>query len=146
MGMSTNKLGWILVHRKVEPGQMTGPKEFVNEDELLGWLKKVWESDRLWHWKRSRPLRDGGPYTILFALGGKVWGDARAETTRRISPKVRRKDFNFAFRFRDRPHMLPKTNPVDLEFLVGLGLTHHHRDLIVLRKEMLEKYKKHKGT
>lgn len=143
--MSLGKLGWILVHRKVEPAEKAGPKEFVDENDLFNWLEKVWESDKLWHWKRSHPLKEGGPYTILFALNGKVWGDTKAETTQKISPRVRRKDFNFAFRFLERPSILARTNPADLESLVGRGLAHRHRDLIVLRQEMLEKYQKHKS-
>ena len=137
-------IGWVLIHRKALPGQKPGPKEFSNSASLRGWLKHVWKTDRLWHWKRSRLLNEGGPYTALVGFDGNIWGDVKVRTTHKISARVSRRDFNFAFYFLEPPSLLPAETAVKLVSVVGDHLAHHHRDLIVLDDEMLDRYNRFK--
>lgn len=135
------RLGWVLIHRKVV-GKATSAKEFESEDDLEMWLDRVSRSDRRWHWKRSHPMKPDGPHTLLFGFDGGIWGSVRAKVTNEMSPRVSKKDFNFAFQFLERPDVLRKRgkSPIPLKAIVGNHLALHHRDLIVLKQNMLTRY------
>lgn len=142
----SGRIGWVLIHRKPYQKEETGPKDFASGDDLKNRLRLVWESNQLWHWKRSYPLKEGGPYTILFGFDEKIWADARAEITHRISKDVPRKDFNFAFRILEQPSVVPNDNGILLQHVVGRSYLRHHRDLMVLDPEMVGRYHKLKNA
>lgn len=139
----SKRLGWVLIHRKAD-SENEGPNEFQSEDSLEKWLDRVAAKDRRWHWRRAHPLKCDGPYRILFGFNGKIWGDVTAEVTHKISRWGIRNDFNFAFRFLERPHILRHRQrpPIPLEVIVGSHLARHHRNLVVLRRRMLVTYTK----
>jgi hypothetical protein len=90
----------------------------------------------LWHWKRGKPLKEGGPYRLLFAWEGKIFGEATAKITHDIDPGDRG-EYDFAFKlqdYTDRKSVALEDLPLTLKQLK------HHRDLIKLDEQILKKY------
>ncbi len=92
-----DRLGWILVHTH---------KRWDDDDTPQDELKRNHKRGRLWGWIRSRPLAEGGPYTLLFAWQGKIFGEGIGDVTH----FVEHEDYSFSFRLNE----YRKTGPVAL--------------------------------
>ena len=126
--MVPDKLGWILIHSHSEypEGNYATP-----QCELKG----EYEPRLLWHWKLSRPLNEGGPYTLLFAWEGKIFGEGTADVTH----AVENAQYNFAFRLND--YEVRKSVA-----LADLPVPRRSRSLIKLTPEILAAYHKLAGS
>jgi hypothetical protein len=122
--MSASKLGWILIHAHAlyPEGDYETPQ---------AQLKGEYEPGMLWHWIRSRPMKSGGPYTILFAWEGDIFGESTADVTQKIEDPA----YNFAFKLND----YEERQSVKLD---DLPVPRRPRDLIKLTPEILAKYRK----
>jgi len=123
------RLGWILVHSP----KYADPKVSI-ADELRSRAQKP---NPLWHWRLASPMKEGGPYSLLFAYKGKVFANAVASVTRGVREDMKQRGFLFAFRltavgFPRRPVSL-------LELNLGRRARRHH-SLIRLDEETLKKY------
>ncbi len=78
-------LGWILIHK---------PERFPNQPPQ-DILATEYKPGHLWHWKLRYPMKQDGSHTLLMAYEQKIFGEAEAEITSKISKK-RLPDFNFA--------------------------------------------------
>ena len=88
--MITDRLGWILIHSHSEY-----PEENYATPQCE--LEGEYEPGKKWHWKLYRPINEGGPYTLLFAWEGEIFGEATADVTHAVEDAR----FNFAFRLTD---------------------------------------------
>lgn len=122
--MTPNRLGWILIHSHVvyPEGNYATPQEELAVEFNPGML---------WHWKRAKPMKEGGPYTLLFAWNGEIFGESIGHVTQ----KVEDKKYNFAFRLYD----YEGRKSVKLD---DLPVTRNYRDLIKLSPEILATYRK----
>jgi hypothetical protein len=123
--MSPNNIGWILVHaHKQYPceGYETPREELEGLYEPGSVLK--------WHWNRPSPLKEGGPYTLLFAWEGTVFGEGVGKVTHAVNSEKH----NFAFDLTDYAEI---TKAV---FLSDLSVPEKPRSLIRLTPEILSEY------
>lgn len=123
------RLGWILVHSP----KYADPKVSI-ADELRSRARKP---NPVWHWRLAKPMKEGGPYSVLFAYEGKVFANAIAWVTRDVREEMKRRGFLFAFRltavgFPRRPVPL-------LELDLGRRARRHH-SLIRLDERNLKRY------
>ncbi|TLY05808.1 MAG: hypothetical protein E6K95_00920 [Thaumarchaeota archaeon] len=123
------RLGWILVHSP----KYADPKVSI-ADELKSRAQKP---NPLWHWRLAKPMKEGGPYSVLFAYKGKVFANAVAWVTRDVREEMKRSGFPFAFRlaavgFPRRPVSLLQLN-------LGRRARRHH-SLIRLDEQTLKRY------
>jgi len=123
------RLGWILVHSP----KCADPKVSI-ADELKSRARKP---NPLWHWRLASPMKEGGPYSLLFAYKGKVFANAVAWVTRDVREDMKRRGFLFAFRltavgFPRRPVLL-------VELDLGRRARRHH-SLIRLDEQTLKRY------
>ena len=124
-----SRLGWILVH---------SPK-FVGKISMADELKlRVKRSPHpLWHWRMAKPMKEGGPFVILFAYKGEVFANAVGWVTRSVSREMRQKGALFAFRLADVGF---PTRPVPLlQLNLGRRAKRHH-SLIRLDERVLKRY------
>ncbi len=123
-------LGWILIHTAARYGGTGEPRTPQEE------LKRDYHPGMHWHWKRGKPLKEGGPYRLLFAWEGVVFGEGTAKVTRTIEATARG-DYDFAFvleHYTDH-------KPVAISDLpLSINQHKHHRDLIRLNERILMKY------
>lgn len=111
--------GWILIH---------SPKRFGGGVTPQDELARDYKPGLLWHWNRSKPMKAGGPYTLLLAYEQRIFGEATVEITRDIKKKMR-PDFNFAFKLHNYKQLNAEVPFSELH----LGnRAHSHRDLIRL--------------
>jgi len=133
------RIGWILIHVPEEYGE--GKTYTCPQDELRAKYKPG--HPLAWSWSWSRPPREGGPYKLLFAWQGKVFGEATAEVSHSPSliehgPEIEHGRYNFAFVLRD----YQEVKPVELaDILRGDRRLVHHRSLIKLDDRILETYR-----
>jgi hypothetical protein len=128
-GTDRSRLGWILVHSP----KYADPTVSI-ADELRSRARKP---NPLWHWRLAKPMKEGGPYSVLFAYKGKVFANAVAWVTRDVREDMKRRGFLFAFRltavgFPRRPISL-------LELELG-GRARRHHSLIRLNEQTLKRY------
>jgi hypothetical protein len=76
-------------------------------------------------------MNEGGPYTLLFAWEGEIFGEGTAHVTQ----KVEDTKYNFAFRIEEYEARKPVK-------LVDLPVPRQPRDLIKLTPEILAAYHK----
>ena len=128
-GTDRFRLGWILVHSP----KYADPKVSI-ADELRSRARKP---NPIWHWRLANPMKEGGPYSVLFAYKGKVFANAVAWVTRDVREDMKRRGFLFAFRltavgFPRRPVLL-------VELDLGRRARRHH-SLIRLDEQTLKRY------
>jgi hypothetical protein len=128
--MKPETLGWILVHSEDKYGIDDG----FDYDTPIDELDDVFEPDVAWHWRHAKPPHVGGPYTLLFAWHGEVFGEGEGDVTH----KVELKGYNFAFRLRK----YRKHKPVAFAMLSLGNRERHHRSLIRLDAVILAAYQK----
>jgi hypothetical protein len=121
------QLGWIIVHSEEEYAGTTYGNPIAQ-------LKVQGKPGKLWHWRTPKPLRVDGPYTLLFAWKGEVFGEGNADVTHKITNI----DYNFAFKLHDySPRKL-----VGFDKLPLGTRRQYHRSLIVLDSNILAAYNK----
>jgi hypothetical protein len=123
-----SRMGWILVHSSKYVGRVS------IADELKSRAKKSYP---IWHWRLAKPMKDGGPYAILFAYKGEVFANAVGWVTRDVGREMKRRGFLFAFRltavsFPEKPVPLTRLN-------LGRRSRRHH-SLIRVDERILKRY------
>lgn len=133
-------LGWILVHSEQRYGKGDDLDNPI--DELAAyWPKRP--GNLLWHWTRSKPLRESDETRrLLLAWKQEVFGEATATVTHKIEEDAHDKA-NFAFRLSDY-QLLRRPIPFGV---LRLGTREHqYRDLIRLDSEIWEAYELQKRS
>jgi hypothetical protein len=129
--------GWILIHSEKKFGQ---PEyQYDNPEDELD--KEFSRKGLMWHWKWKNALREGGPYRILFAWEGKVFGEGLAKITHNIERSMY-PEYNFAF-FVSKYRKRKKVSLADLP--LGNREIHHH-SLIKLDRAILAAYDRLKSV
>ncbi len=134
LAIGTVAPGWILIHSSKVYG--VGNDFNSPQDELAKW----YEPGRpvTWHWTLPRPLKPGGPYTLLLAYEQKIFGKAEADITRDIE-KEERPRYCFAFVLRNYKRL--KREIPFAELPLG-SRARWHRSLIRLDDKILAAYEK----
>jgi len=115
--------GWILIH---------STKRF-RDDSPQDELTRDYESGLLWRWRRAKPMKPGGPFTLLLAYEQKIFGEAETYITR-----IRKtKSFNFAFKLNKYKKLREE---IPFAALCMGKRAHFHRDLIRLDDKIRAAY------
>jgi hypothetical protein len=129
--MKAETLGWMLVHSKKKYGDGQEHPTPMRE------LKERYVGEVDWHWRHPKPPRARGPFVILLAWDGVIFGEASAEVTHLVHPDAKG-EFNFVFKLT----AYKPSGPVRLDRLpLGKRRT-SHRSMIRLDPGVIDAYEK----